>query len=407
MKNKIVLNENNKVKIEYSFDKVEFEEAVNRSFKKNKGRFSVHGFRKGKAPRKMIEMSYGKEVFYEDAVNFLINDHYDNSIDELDIKPISQPEFDVKELNDEGVIITAELDVEPEVKLGEYKDLEIEKEEVKVSDEDVDKVLEQEIQKNARMVPSEEAAKEGDFVTIKVLGEEESQRDVELGANGIAPEVNEALIGSKVGDKKEIKLDEEEPMNVEVLDIKFKELPELDDDFIMDISEFDTVDEYKKDLKEKMLEQRTVQAKQKFEYDAIKKAIENMEVEIPEKMIENYQNFMLNNFKSQITSQGISFDDYLAFTGMDENKIKEDMKETASFQAREKLLIDAVIDAEKFEVSEEDIDSKIEEIAKAYDKKAEEVKDIYKIDNYRFLREDILKEKARNLITSTAKEVVK
>ncbi len=398
MEKKILSKEGNKVKIEYSFNAEELNEAIVKAYKKNKSRYVIPGFRKGKAPRKMIEMHYGEGVFYEDAINFLINDHYDNGIDELELKPISQPDFDLVDINKEGGAFTAEVEVEPEVKLGQYKELEVKKDKAEVLDEDIDKAIESEREKNSRMIPSEESAKEGDFVTVKIG---DDTQDLELG-EGLPAEVKEALIGANVGDKKEVTVDEE-TLELEVVEIKVKELPEVDDDFVMDISEFDTLDEYKADIKEKMLEAKKANVEKKFEYDALNKAIENMEVEMPEKMVENFQDFMLNNFKSQITSQGLSFEYYLTYTGMSEDKIKEDMKESAEFQAKEKLLIDAIIEAEKFEVSEADIDAKIEEIAKAYDKKVEEVKDIYKVDDFKYLKEDITREKARKIIVDTAK----
>ncbi len=398
MEKKILSKENNKVTIEYSFNAEELNEAIVKAYKKNKSRYLIPGFRKGKAPRKMIEMHYGEGVFYEDAINILINENYDDGIEELDIKPISQPEFDLSDINKDGAVFTAEVEVEPEVTLGKYKELEVKKEKLEVLDEDVDKVIESEREKNARMVPSEEAVKEGDTVTLKIG---DDTQDIEVSA-GIPTELKEALIGANVGDKKEVTI-EEEPLAFEILEVKVKELPELDDDFVMDISEFDTLDEYKADIKEKMLDARKNEIERKFEYDAITMAIENMEVDLPEKMVENYQDFMLNNFKSQITSQGLSFEDYLTYTGMSEDKIKEQMKENAEFQAKEKLLIDAIVAEEKFEVSEDEIDEKIEEIAKAYDKKADEVKDIYNVDGFKYLKEDIIKDKARKIIVDTAK----
>ncbi len=399
MEKKILSKEGNKVKIEYSFNSEEFNEAIVRAYKKNKSRYSIPGFRKGKAPRKMIEMHYGEGVFYEDAINFLINDNYDNSIEELNLKPISQPEFDLSDISKNGASFTAEVELEPEVKLGQYKELEVKKEKLEVLDEDIDKVIESERDKNARLIPSEEEAKDGDFVTVKI-GEE--TQDIEIGANSIPSEVNEALVGTKSGDRREITVDDQ-TLELEVLEVKVKELPELDDDFIMDISEFDTIDEYKKDIKEKMLESRKNEIDRKFEYDALKMAIDNMEVEMSEKMVENFQEFMLNNFKQQITSQGLKFEDYLAYTGMSEDKIKEDMKESAEFQAKEKLLIEAIVDAEKFEVTDEELDAKIEDIANTYGKKVEEVKDIYKFDEFKYLKEDIIKDKARKIIVDTAK----
>ncbi len=401
MEKKILSKENNRVKIEYSFNAEELNEAIIKAYKKNKSRYIIPGFRKGKAPRKMIEMHYGEGVFYEDAVNILINENYDDGIYELELKPISQPEFDLSDISKDGAVFTAEVDVEPEVTLGKYKELEVKKEKLEVLDEDVDKVIESEREKNARLVPSEDAVKEGDTVTI-TIGEQ--TQDIEVSSNGVPKELNEALIGLNVGDKKEVTIDEE-TLEFEILEVKVKELPELDDDFVMDISEFDTLDEYKADIKEKMLEARKNDIERKFEFDALTMAIDNMEVDVPEKMVENYQDFMLNNFKSQITSQGLSFEDYLMYTGMSEDKIKEQMKENAEFQAKEKLLIDAIVVEEQFEVSEQEIDEKIEELAKAYDKKAEEVKDIYKVDDFKYLKEDIIRDKARKIIVDTAESM--
>lgn len=381
--------EKNKIKMEIEVPSSKFDEAVEKSFKKNAGKFNIPGFRKGKAPKHIIEQYYGKGVFYEDAVDFIINETYTDAIEQEDIYPVDYPKVDIVSMKEgENFIYSAEVVVKPEVKLGKYKGVEVKKVEYPVTDEDIEKQLQDMKEKNARIEDKESGIIEnGDVAVIDFEGSIDGvsfeggkgeNYELTVGSNTLIPGFEEQLIGAKLNDEVNVNVTFPEDYSEESLKgkaasfkvkinaVKYKEFPELDDEFAKDVSEFDTLDELKKDIRNKQEETNKEREKRDFEEEIIKKVVEAAEVEVPEVMVSSEVDYMLKEYDMRLKYQGFSLDKYLNIMNKTVDQLREEFKKTAEERVKTDLVFEAIAKAEAFEATEEEMDKKAEEMASKY-----------------------------------------
>ncbi|HAZ36530.1 MAG TPA: trigger factor [Clostridiaceae bacterium] len=381
--------EKNKIKMEIEVPSSKFDEAVEKSFKKNAGKFNIPGFRKGKAPKHIIEQYYGKGVFYEDAVDFIVNETYKDAIEQEDIYPVDYPKVDIVSMNEgENFVYSAEVVVKPEVKLGKYKGVEVKKFEYPVTDEDIEKQLQDMKEKNARIEDKESGIIEnGDVAVIDFEGSIDGvpfeggkgeNYELTVGSNTLIPGFEEQLIGAKLNDEVNVNVTFPEDYSEESLKgkaasfkvkinaVKYKEFPELDDDFAKDVSEFDTLDELKKDIRNKQEETNKEREKRDFEEEIIKKVVEAADVEVPEVMISGEVDYMLKEYDMRLKYQGFSLDKYLNIMNKTVDQLREEFKGTAEERVKTDLVFEAIAKAEAFEATEEEMDKKAEEMASKY-----------------------------------------
>lgn len=428
MSYKLLSKENNKVKIEVVLSNEEFGKYVEQTYKKTRGRFNIQGFRKGKAPRKIIEMQYGEGVFYDDALNELLPVEYSKAMEELNILPVSRPDIDVLEVGkDVDLKFTAEIEVKPEIEVGEYKGLEVKKPETEVKDEDLEVELQKMAEMNARMVVVEDRAIEnGDIATIDYKGSVDGvefeggtaeNHNLTIGSNEFIPGFEEQLIGTKINDEVKVNVTfpeeyqsedlagKEAVFEVKVHEIKVKELPELDDEFAVDTSEFDTLEELKESTRKNLEEQNGKSAENFIRNTVVEKAVENTEVEIPNGMVESELDFMLKDMEQQLSYSGINMEQYLSFTGSTMEDIKEQMKEDALNRVKTQLVLEKIGEVEAVEVNEDDIKAELDVIVKAQNSTLEEVEKIYSRDDYAYLKDSLKTKKVVDLLVENAKIV--
>lgn len=420
--------ENNIAKLRIEVDPEKFEEGMKYSYNKNKSRINIQGFRKGKVPRKVIEAQYGPEVFYDDAINFVIPDAYSDAIKELKLDVVSRPSIDVEKVEkNEGLVFIAEVAVKPEVTLGEYKGVEIEKVETEVKDEDIENEIKNVQNKNARLITvSDRPVQNGDIVTIDFEGfidgvafegGKGEDYDLEIGSHTFIDNFEEQLIGKNLADDIDVKVtfpedygkeelsNKEATFKVEIKDIKYKELPEVDDEFAKDVSEFDTLDEYKADIKSKLLERKENQALQEKETKAMKKVIENSTMDIPEMMIDEQSEQMVRDYAQRLKSQGLPLDMYLNYMGQTQEEFKNSFNQQSEFNIRSRYILEAIAEKENFEVKEEDIEKELDEIAKRYAIKKDAFKNNMTDNEKQALINDIKVQKALDLILDNLVEI--
>lgn len=386
--------EKSTVELVIEIGKEEFEAAVEKVYKKQRGKISVPGFRKGKAPRKIIEGMYGSGVFYEDAINDLYPEAYAQAIEQEKLDAVAWPKVEIVDVGKEGLTFKALVTVRPEVKLGEYKGLTAEKAEVAISDEDVDNELKPFINRATRMVTVERAAETGDTVVIDFEGFLDGKpfdggkaegHSLELGSGSFVPGFEEQLVGAKAGDEKELNITFPEDYHAElagkavvfkvkVHEVKAKELPEVDDEFAKDVSEFDTLADFKKDLGEKLKERRETQNQRDFEAALMEQVMDNMEVEIPDAMVEYEADNLVNDMAQRIQAQGIPFDQYLAMTGMTMDIMREQAKAAALERVRRELALGAIVAAENITISDEELEEEYKRLAEQYHMDVDKVK---------------------------------
>ncbi len=399
----------------------EFEAAIEKAYRKQRGRIAIPGFRKGKAPRKIIETMYGAEIFYEDAINDLYPDLFAQAAEQEKLDTVAYPEVELLEANKEGFSFKATVAVRPEVKLGKYKGLTAPKDAVKVTDKDIDGELRPYIQRATRMVDVERKSKKGDTVTIDFEGFMDDKAfeggkgenyDLELGSGSFIPGFEDQLVGLKPGAEKDVKVTFPEEYQAEELAgkpavfkvkvhaVKEKQEPTLDDEFAKDVSEFETLAELRKDLGDKLTERRERQAQNAFEEALLDQVTENMTVEIPEAMVNFRAQQMLDDYAQRITSQSIPFEQYLAMTGLTVDMLKLQASEGAARQVKTDLALRAIAEAEKIEITEADIDAECARLAEQYQMPAEKVKEIVPVSE---LTRDLSNQKAADVIFSSAK----
>lgn len=420
--------ENNMVKITVTVEPEEFEKGMDYSYKKNKSRINVQGFRKGKVPRKIVESQYGPEVLYDDAVNYILPDAYSNAVKELDLKVASKPNISVEEIKKgEGFTFTAEVAVMPDVTLGEYKGIQINKLSIDVTDEEIQKAIKEVQDKNARLITvNDRPSKLGDIVIIDFEGfiddvpfENGKAQDyeLELGSHSFIDTFEDQLVDKEIGDDVEVNVvfpenyshselsGKKAMFKVEIKDIKYKELPELDDEFAKDVSEFDTLDEYKASIKDKLLKQKEESAIEQKEDRVLEKIIENSKLEVPQIMIDENSEMLVNNYARGLNAQGLSLDMYLKYMNQTKEQFKAGFDKSSEFNVKAKLVLCKIAEAENFEATEEDIDRELEEMSKQYNVPAEKLKSVMTDEEKIPLEEQILTKKALDFVVENAVEV--
>ena len=419
--------EKNMAKLTIEVSAEDLEKAMQAAYQKAKGRITLPGFRKGKAPRKMIEQMYGKGIFLEDAANALIPEHYSKALEECELEIVSQPQIDVTQAEPgKAFIFTAEVAVKPEVTLGEYKGVEVPKSETEVTDEDVEAELKKEQEKNSRTVTVEDrGAENGDITTIDFEGFVDGEAfeggkgtdyPLTLGSGSFIPGFEDQLVGAKEGDHVEVKVTfpeeyqakelagKEAVFQCDVKKVEAKELPELDDDFAQDASEFDTLAEYKEDIKKNLTEKKEKEARAAKENAAVDKAIENAEMEIPDAMVDTQTRQMLDDFARRMQSQGLSMEQYFQFTGLTYEHMMEQVKPQAERRIKSRLVLEAVAAAENIEATEEDFDAEVKRMAEGYKMEADKIKELMGEAGKKQIMEDLAVRKAVDFVVSEAVE---
>ena len=419
--------EKNMAKLTIEVSAEDLEKAMQAAYQKATGRISLPGFRKGKAPRKMIEQMYGKGIFLEDAANALIPEHYSKAVEECELEIVSQPEIAVTQAEPgKTFIFTAEVAVKPEVTLGEYKGVEVPKSETEVTDEDVEAELKKEQEKNSRTVTVEDrGAENGDITTIDFEGFVDGEAfeggkgtdyPLTLGSGSFIPGFEDQLVGSKAGDHVEVKVTfpeeyqakelagKEAVFQCDVKKVEAKELPELDDDFAQDASEFDTLAEYKEDIKKNLTEKKEKEARAAKENAAVDKAIENAEMEIPDAMVATQTRQMLDDFARRMQSQGLTMEQYFQFTGMTAEKMQEEMKPQALKRIQTRLVLEKIAEVENIQPTQEEVDEEISKMAEAYKMEADKIKELLGDRELEQMKKDMAVQKAVTLVADEAKE---
>ena len=397
----------------------EFEAAVNKAYLKMRGKINVPGFRVGKAPRKIIEKMYGAEVFYEEAVNILLPDAYEGAVKEKELNVVGYPEVELESCTKDGVVFKCTVAVYPEVKLGQYKGLEAPKAEVKVTAADVTARLKEMADRNSRLVSVERAVKKGDTADIDFEGFDNGKPfdggkgenfDLEIGSGSFVPGFEEQLIGMKAGEEKDIDITFPENyapelagkpvvFHVKVNEVKVKEVPAVDDEFAKDVSEFDTLKELKADIKKKLTAERTEAAQRAFEDVLMAKVAEGVEAEIPHEMVELQAEQMMEGFKQQLASQGIPFDQYLKMTGTTEADFMQQANGPAEQQVKMDLAVKAIIDAEKIEATDDEVESEMKNVAEKYGMDLDTVKKYLRPED---VKEQVIREKVIKVVADSA-----
>ena len=406
----------NVVSFEFTVSADEFEKGVEKAYRKNVGKINIQGFRKGKAPRKIIERYYGAEIFYEDAVNIVLPDAYDNAVKENNIFPVDQPEIDIKGEIEKGkdITFTAKVTVKPEFELGEYKGVKAQKVTSRVLKKDIEAELEKKREMNSRMVPVEDRPIEKDDVAnidfegfcdgVPFEGGKGEGFDLTIGSGQFIPGFEEQLIGKNIGDEVDVNVTFPEEYHAEELkgkpalfkvkinSIKVKELPELDDEFAKDVSEFDTLEDLKKDIKENLSKAGKENAAHKTEENVINAVCDATEIDIPDAMINSQIDKMLRDFDMNMRYQGLNLEQYLKYTGMTVDKMRAQFKDDAAKNVKTSLVLEKICEAEGIDASEDEINKEYESMAESNGMKIEDIK--------KYVSEDDVKEtiKARNTI---------
>ena len=419
--------EKNMAKLTIEASAEDFEKAIQKVYLKARGRINIPGFRKGKAPRKLIEKMYGTGVFYEDAANDLIPTAYAEALKDCDLEIVSRPEINVTQIESgKPFIFTAEVAVKPEVTRGEYKGVEVEKSNVEVTDEDINKEVDKERENNSRTIDVDDRAVEsGDIIKldfdgsvdgVPFAGGKAENYTLTIGSGSFIPGFEDQLIGTKIGEDKDVTVTfpedyhekslagKEAVFKCKVNAITVKELPDADDEFASEVSEFETLAEYKEDIKKKLTEKKEKEARAKKEAQAVEKAVENATMEIPDAMIDTQVQSMMEDFARRMQSQGLSLEQYFQFTGMDAKKMHDQMKPEALKRIQNSLVLEAVAKAENIEISDEKVDEEIAKMAEAYKMEVEKLKGIIGDSERDQMKKDLAVQAAADLIADAAKE---
>lgn len=414
-----------KLTVEVPAEKVEA--ALQNAYLKNRKQISVPGFRKGKVPRQMIEKMYGPEVFYDDAANALIQKAYPQAADECELEIVSRPTVDIVQLEKgKSFIFTAEVAVKPEVTLGQYKGIEVEKADTAATDEEVAAELDKEREANSRTISVEDrAVQDGDMTVIDFEGFVDGEAfeggkgtdyPLTIGSGAFIPGFEEKLVGAEIGKEVEVDVTFPEEYHAKELagkpavfkctvkEIKVKELPELDDDFAQDVSDFDTLEEYKADVRKKVEEKKAADAKAKKEDAVIEKIIEGAAMEIPDAMVETQAERMVDEFAQRLQMQGLTMEQYLQFTGGNVQALVEQSKPQALKRIQSRLVLEAVVAAENLTASDEELDAELGRMAEQYKMEVEKLKEMFTEEDLKSVREDLAIQKAVELVTDAAVE---
>ncbi|MEF2765862.1 MAG: trigger factor [Mediterraneibacter sp.] len=420
--------EHNMAKLTIEVSAEDVEKALQQAYLKERKRISLPGFRKGKVPRQVIEKMYGPEVFYDEAANHMISEAYGKAYDECELEIASQPKVEIVQLEKgKPFIFTAEVAVKPEVALGEYKGLKVDKVSAEVTDEEVDAEIEKERERNARTVDvTDRAVQDKDQITLDFEGfvdgtafEGGKGEDYPLtiGSGAFIPGFEDQLIGAEIGKETEVKVTfpeeyqakelagKEAVFKCTVKTIKVKELPELDDEFASDVSEEgETMEEYKAEVRGKLKERKEREAKEKKENQVVEQAVANAEIDLPEPMVDLQARQMADDFARRIMQQGMTLEQYFQFTGLSEEKMMEELKPQAEKRIRTRLVLEAIVAAENIEVSDERLEEELKKMAEAYQMEVDKLKEFMGENEKKQMKEDIAVQEAVTLITEAAVE---
>lgn len=420
--------EHNMAKLTIEVPAEEVEKALQAAYLKERGKISLPGFRKGRVPRQMIEKMYGPEVFYDEAANRMISEAYAKAYDECELELVSQPKIEITQLEKgKEFIFTAEVAVKPEVKLGEYKGLKVDKVSTRVTQKEVDEEIDKERERNARTIDViDRAVQDKDQITldfegfvdgVAFEGGKASDYPLTIGSGAFIPGFEDQLIGANIDEEKEINVTFPEEYQAKELagkaavfkctvhSIKAKELPELDDEFVSDVSEkSETVDAYKAEVKAKIKERKENEGKQKREDQSVEQAVANAEMDIPEAMISFQSRQMVDDFARRIMQQGMTMEQYFQFTGLSEEKMMEEFKPEAEKRIRTRLTLEAIVAAENIEVSEERLDEELQKMADSYKMEVDKLKEYMGENEKKQMKEDIAIQEAVTLIANAAVE---
>ena len=424
----LVSKENNTVHFTFQADAGKLEEGMQYAYKKNKSKITVPGFRPGKAPRKLIEAQYGESVFYDDAINYILGSEYEAAVKELGLEVVSKPELDVSSISKtEGVAFTASVTVKPDVTLGQYKGLSYEKINVEVTDDEVEAELKAVQEKNARTISvSDRPAQDGDIVNIGYKGTVDGEAfeggsaesyDLTLGSHSFISGFEEQIVGHNIGDAFDVNVTFPEEYHekslagkaavfaVELKDISVKELAEINDEFAQDVSEFDTLDEYKASILDKIKEEKELRAKREKSDKLLDMAAANATMDVPQVMIEDKVNQMLDDFKNSLARQGLSIEMYYQYLGGSMDEMKNYYREQAEKTVRARLMLEKVAKEENFEVTEDEVKDAIGKIGESYGIDAEQMLSMINDEERENMKEDLRVQKAIDMIMDTAVEV--
>ncbi len=424
----LIKHENNEAQFNVTIAWADFKAATKKAYNQNKNKFRVPGFRKGKAPQNIIEKQYGEGVFYEDAINVLFPEVYPKALEELKLEPVDRPDLDIKTLEKgEDVVLEFKVTTKPPVELGEYKNLTVKLEKPEVTDEMLDAELTKEQNMNARMVEvTDRAAENGDTVVIDYKGSIDGEyfeggsaenTHLELGSGKFIPGFEEQLVGANSDDEVKVEVSFPEDygseelagkdaiFEVKIHEIKAKDLPAIDDEFIKDISEFDTVDEYKDNKRKELQEQAEKEYEMKTRELALEQAVDNALVDIPAVMVEQEIDHMLRDMEQQISMYGLRLEDYVRMNNSTIDDMREQMRTDAEPRVKTSLVLEAIIAAENLEVSEEDVEAELERFAETEKKPLEEIKKMFEFNNFQSIKDYLAPKKAIDLLMETAEIV--
>lgn len=419
--------EKNMAKLTIEVPAEDLEKAIQNAYKKQKNKISLPGFRKGKVPRQMIEKMYGPEIFYDDAANELIPKAYAKAYDESGLDIVSRPEIDVVQIEKgKPFVFTAEVAIKPEVTLGEYKGLEVDKVSTRVTQKEIDAKVQEEAEKNAReIVVEDRPVQDGDEVImdfegfvdgVAFEGGKGENYPLTIGSGSFIPGFEEQLVGAEAEKEVEVNVTFPEDYHAEELkgkaavfkctvhEIKTKEIPEIDDEFASEVSEFDTLEEYKADIKAKIKEQKVAEGKTKQEDQVVEQAVKNASYEIPEAMVDTQVSQMMDEFSQRIRSQGLSMEQYFQFTGMTQEKMLEEMRPQAVKRIETRLVLEAIVKAENIEITDERLDEEIAKMAETYKMEADKLKELMGEAEKKQMKEDMAVQEAITFLTENAVE---
>ena len=423
---KIEKPEKNVVKLEITVDSQVFDECMNKSYNKNKHKFNIPGFRKGKAPRNIVERYFGEQVLYEDAINFACGDAYNKAVEDNGLEPVDRPEIDIVQIGGgKDLIFTATVTVKPEVELGRYKGLEVKKEEVKVTEEDVMAELNRVAERNAKLVSVEDRpVQDGDIVNIDYEGSIDGVpfdggsakgRSFLVGSGSFIPGFEEQLVGLNLNEEKDISVKfpedyhskdlagKEAVFRVKVNEIKFRQLPEINDEFASDVSEFETIEEYKQDILKKLTEKAQKAADKKFEDDVVRKAADNATCDIPDVMVERRLDEMMREFDMTLRYQGLDLPTYFKIMGIEAEKFRSEYRDAALNDVKAQLVLEKIAKTEGIEATDEELEQEIAKMAEQYKQPVEEMKKHLHDDDIEYIKNSIITRKTVAMLVESAK----
>lgn len=425
MNSEIIKKENNEIQLKLVVAAEQFEKAVDGAYKKLKGKFNISGFRKGKAPKKIIMAHYGEEVFYEEAINICFPEVYEKALETHNIDPVDRPEIDIDDIvKGKDVVFTATIQVMPEVKIENYKGIRVEKKEYNVQEEDIDREIKSMQDKNGRMILVEDRpVKENDMVIIDYKGSVDGdyfdggtaeKQPLTIGSGQFIPGFEEQIIGAKIGDEIEVKVTfptdyqsedlagKDAIFEVKLHEIKEQELPVLDDEFVKDVSEFDTVEEFKNDIREKLEIQAKNKGEQETKNNVIKAVVAMLDIELPKAVVDRKIDTMIKEFDFQLSQQGMNLETFYQMSGSSEENIRKQMEDDANERVKTELALEKVCELEKIEVSDEELEVEVERMANIYKQELDKFKSSLGDNEYNYIKQDVKNRKTIEFLVENA-----